>query len=132
MTPDQLDLLRKAQSSLQAAKMLADSVYPDFAASRAYYAMFYVAEAFLEGKGLAFSKHSGVIAAFGQHFVRTGEVPIEFHGFLVKAQEARHVGDYGHLHSVTSDQAKIQIARAEQFLDLAEQLLRRLLPEEKR
>jgi len=103
--------------------VLWETAYPDFAASRAYYAMFYVAEAFPEGEGLAFSKHSGVIAAFGQHFVRTGEVPAEFHRFLVKAQEARHAGDYGHLHSVTSDQAKIQITRAEQFLALARQLL---------
>ena len=36
-----------------------------FAASRAYYAMFYAAEALLQSRGLAFSKHSAVHAAFG-------------------------------------------------------------------
>jgi uncharacterized protein (UPF0332 family) len=63
--------------------MLLQGAYPDFAASRVYYAMFYIAQAFLEGEGLAFSKHSAVIAAFGQHFARTGKVPVEFHRFLL-------------------------------------------------
>ena len=38
MTPDQLDLLRKAQSSLEAARLLLKD-YPDFGASRAYYSI---------------------------------------------------------------------------------------------
>jgi uncharacterized protein (UPF0332 family) len=37
--------------------------------------MFYIAEAFLEGKGLSFSKHSAVIAAFGREFAKTQLVP---------------------------------------------------------
>lgn len=47
MTPDQAALLRKAHSSLQAAKLLAGEKLFDFAVSRAYYTMFYVAEALL-------------------------------------------------------------------------------------
>ena len=85
MTEDQQELLEKARSSLDAAKWLLKGTYPDFAASRVYYAMFYVAQAVLEGEGLAFSKHSAVIAAFGQHFARTGKVPIEFQRFLLAA-----------------------------------------------
>jgi uncharacterized protein (UPF0332 family) len=118
MTPDQLDLLRKSQSSLEAARLLLKD-YPDFAASRAYYAMFYVAEAFLEGEGLAYSKHSAVIAGFGQHFARTGRVPVEFHRFFLEAQEMRNAGDYGALHAVTAAQAEIQVSRARQFLEQA-------------
>lgn len=51
MTHEQSALLAKARKSVDAAKMLADEGMADFAISRAYYAMFYVAEAFLEGKG---------------------------------------------------------------------------------
>jgi uncharacterized protein (UPF0332 family) len=40
--------------------------------------MFYIAEAFLFGKGLAFSKHSGVHAAFETDFAKTGVVLPEF------------------------------------------------------
>jgi uncharacterized protein (UPF0332 family) len=123
MTQDQRDLLLKAQDSLAAAKVLLENGYPGFAAARAYYVRFYVAEAFLEGEGMAFSKHSAVIAAFGQHFAHTSRVPIEFHRFLLEAQELREDGDYGPPKAVTDDQASEQIARAEQFLQLASRLI---------
>ena len=55
--------------------------------------MFYVAEAFLLGKGLAFSKHSGVHAAFGEHFVKAGIVQPEFHRYLIRGMAVRHAGD---------------------------------------
>ena len=108
--------------------MAAGGTYPDFAAFRVYYAMFYVAQAFLEGEGLAFSKHSAVIAAFGQHFARTGKVPVEFHRFLLAAQDLRHSGDYGPPHAVRLDQAREQIAHGEAFLVLAEHLIGPLPP----
>jgi uncharacterized protein (UPF0332 family) len=46
---------------LQAARLLAEGGFFDFAISRAYYSMFYIAEAFLLGERLAYSKHSAVI-----------------------------------------------------------------------
>jgi len=72
MTEAQLDLLAQARESLSAAKLLLANGYPGYAAARAYYSMFYAAEAFLEGDGLAFSSHKAVIAAFGKEFARTG------------------------------------------------------------
>ena len=85
--------------------------------------MFYIAEAFLEGIGLSYSKHSAVISAFGREFARSGTVPAEFHRYLMEAQELRHSGDYGARSAVNYDQAKEQITRAGQFLELAERLL---------
>lgn len=123
MTGDQGELLQEARDSISAARVLLDAGYPGYAASRAYYAMFYVAEALLEGEGLAFSKHSAVIAAFGQQFALTGRVPVEFHRFLIEAAELRHAGDYGPRASVAADQAEEQIARAERFIQLAEDLI---------
>lgn len=120
MSPDQEELLTLAKESLEAAKILLQNGYPGFATSRAYYAMFYVAEYYLEGEEMAFSKHSAVIAAFGQHFAHTGKVPVEFHDYLIKAQEWRHKGDYGSGHDVSFDDAKLQIERAEQFIKSVE------------
>jgi uncharacterized protein (UPF0332 family) len=128
MTEDQLEFLLKARQSISAAKILLDTGYPDYAASRAYYAMFYIAEAFLEGIGLSFSKHSAVISAFGREFARTGRVPVEYHKFLIKAQELRNTGDYGGLNTVTIEQANEQIVCAEQFLELAENSIGKLPP----
>lgn len=55
------DLINKAKESLNAARHLLEGGYPDFSASRSYYAMFYSAEAMLITKNLSFSKHKTVI-----------------------------------------------------------------------
>jgi uncharacterized protein (UPF0332 family) len=126
MTKQQQALVQQARESLDAAKLLTDAGHHGFAAARAYYSMFYVAEAFLAGKDLSFSKHSGVIAAFAQHFTQTKVVPEEFHRHLIRGMEIRHVGDYDCPGSVSAEEARIQIARAQEFLELAERLLDQL------
>ncbi len=128
MTEDQLELLLKARQSICASQVLLDNNYPDYAVARAYYAMFYIAEAFLEGENLSFSKHSAVISAFGREFAKTGKVPVEYHQWLIKAQELRNAGDYGGLNIVTIEQANQQIIYAQRFLQLAENLIGKLPP----
>lgn len=130
MTPEQISLLRKAHESLRAARLLAANELPDFAASRAYYTMFYIAEAFLLGEGLAFSSHAAVISAFGREFARTRRIPVEFHRYLIDAQDKRNRGDYGIDSAITEAQAAEQITHAEGFLELAERLLGSLPPSE--
>jgi uncharacterized protein (UPF0332 family) len=121
MTPEQGLLLKKAEDSLRAAKLLSVNGLYDFAASRAYYTMFYIAQAFLLGEELAFSKHSAVLSAFGQQFARTGRIPAEFHRQLIEAAEIRNQGDYSLELILTEDKANTQITHAEQFLKLANQ-----------
>ena len=123
MTEDQRELLLKAQQSLEAAKLLLTNGFPDYATSRAYYAMFYTAEAFLEGEELSFSSHAAVISAFGREFARSNRVPVEFHRFLIEAQSLRNIGDYGRLNAITPHQAEEQIHHAEHFLELAGRML---------
>lgn len=121
--PDQLALLRKAADSLRAAKLLASQGFNDFAISRAYYTMFYITTALLLGEGLSFSKHSAVIAKFGQHFAKTGRVPVKFHRYLIEAQNSRHVSDYDLGPGLDHKETMTQISRAELFLELAEKLI---------
>ena len=123
MKPEQISLLRKAGESLRAAQLLATNELLDFAASRAYYTMFYVAEAFLLNEGLTFSSHAAVISAFGRDFARTGRVPVEFHRYLIDAQDLRNQGDYDIDSAITEAEANELIAHAQQFLELAERLL---------
>jgi uncharacterized protein (UPF0332 family) len=123
LKPEQIALLRKATESLRAAELLATNELFDFAASRAYYTMFYVAEAFLLNEGLTFSSHAAVISAFGRDFARTGRVPVEFHRYLIDAQDLRNQGDYDIDSAITEAEANQLIAQAEQFLELAERLL---------
>lgn len=123
MTPEQAALMDKARQSLRAAKLLAAEGLYDFAVSRAYYTMFYVAEAMLLGNGLAFSRHSAVISAFGQQFAKTGRVPAEFHRYLIEGQDKRNVGDYDIGPALDANEAAGEISRAQQFLELADGIL---------
>ena len=123
MTTEQQELIIKARESSDAAKLLHDQKHYGFAVSRAYYAMFYIAEAFLLGEGLAYSKHSAVHAAFGEHFSKTGRIPKNFHRYLIHAMEMRHTGDYGRASEITEEDSEQQISRAKEFLELAERLI---------
>ena len=119
MTSEQAALIKKAEESLRAARLLAKDTLYNFAASRAYYAMFYVAQAFLIEENLAYSKHSAVISAFGQRFAKTGRVPVVFHRYLIEGQETRNIGDYDTGPGLSRDQAAEQIVRTKEFIHLA-------------
>lgn len=123
MNPHQRALLDKARRSLLAARRLAADGDLDFAVSRAYYAMFYMAQAFLLSRDLRFGKHSAVIAAFGQQFAKDDEVLREFHHGLIEAQEARNASDYQVGLNLSQDDVRAQLDRTERFLQLAERTL---------
>ncbi len=116
-------LMEKALSSLRAAKLLVQQGYPDYAASRSYYAMFYIAQALLLEVDLSFSSHSAVIAAFGKEFARTGKMDARFHRYLIDAQDYRNQGDYDVGSNVTNDQSMESIGWAEEFLKESEKYL---------
>jgi uncharacterized protein (UPF0332 family) len=122
VTREQEALLAKARRSLDAARLLHSHAQYGFAAARAYYTMFYLAEALLLGEGLSFSKHSGVHAAFGQHFAKTGRVPSELQRYLIDGMAVRHAGDYSTT-PVSEAESDEQMARAERFLQVAERVL---------
>lgn len=128
MTKDQEALLCKAQETLRAAKLLAANNLLDSAASRAYYTMFYLAGALLLDKGLSFAKHGSLLAAFGQHLIKTGEVEAKFHRYLINAQDNRIEGDYSAQSNLTQTQVETMIGQAEEFLEMAERILNTLPP----
>ncbi len=68
MKEETRELLEKAERAMRATRTLLDAEDAEFAAGRAYYAMFYVAEALLHEGGLRFRKHQGVHGAFGREF----------------------------------------------------------------
>jgi uncharacterized protein (UPF0332 family) len=123
MTPEILALLDKARASHRASVLLSQQGYPDFAASRAYYAMFYTAEALLLSRGLSFSSHAAVIAAFGREFARSKDLDAKFHRYLIDAQDVRNLGDYGIGPGVREDQLQELLTWAQEFLAAAGGLL---------
>lgn len=71
-------LFDRAADAIEASDILLTNDKVDIAAGRAYYAMFYTAEALLNEKGIQFGKHGNVIAAYGQHFAKTKELDPSF------------------------------------------------------
>jgi uncharacterized protein (UPF0332 family) len=116
-------LIAKAKDSLDAARGLLRDGHPDFAASRAYYAMFYVAGALLATRGRSYSKHSAVIVAFGREYAKPGTMDARFHRWLIAAQNLRNVADYGTGMNVSREQAESVCAWAEEFIEAAEAYL---------
>jgi uncharacterized protein (UPF0332 family) len=116
-------LLDKAQQAIEAADLLVAGGKCDFAAGRAYYSMFYVAEALLFERGLEFSKHSGVHAAFGEHFAKTQTMDPKYHRYLLEAFESRLDADYGVDIVLGPEATKELLNHAREFLGAARQFL---------
>jgi uncharacterized protein (UPF0332 family) len=119
MSPDTPKLLHKASRALHAAEVLLREEEFDFAAGRAYYAMFYVAQALLRERGMRFSKHSAVHAAYGLHFAKTAALDPKFHGWLLDAYDSRIQGDYGTDWEATAKRVQEMIDQGREFLAVA-------------
>jgi uncharacterized protein (UPF0332 family) len=92
------------------------------AVNRAYYAIFYAANALLATKGLERSKHPGVIAAFRQRFVKTGLIEPEFSDFYGQSMDERHNADY-EMEMLSYETASENLDHAERFVRRIEKLL---------
>lgn len=114
-SPDVTDLLAKPDRSLAAAEHLFTHGFPEFAVGRAYYAMFYSAEALLLSRDLSFSKHSAVIAAFGQHFVKTGILDASLHRHFLEAFDLRNLADYGAVRTIEDADVHSVLENAKAF-----------------
>lgn len=123
MRPELRALLDKAIENLKAAQLLLQNGYIEIAASRAYYAMFYVAEALLLSRELVFSSHSAVVAAYGREFAKTQTLDPRFHRHLIDAEDLRHSGDYGAGPAVMREQVEQVLHEAADFIHAAEVFL---------
>ena len=88
-----LYIARAHQMLAVAARNLDDGFYAS-AVNRAYYAIFYAANAMLSTQGLPRSKHSRVIRAFRECFVKPGLFEAEYSDIYGRVMDHRHVGDY--------------------------------------
>ena len=118
-------LLEKAARAIEAAKTLLKTGSADFAAGRAYYAMFYIAEALLLEKKLSYSKHSAVHASFGKLYAKEGIIDPKFHRWLLDAFDQRIVGDYGVEAVITQADVEQIIEHAKEFLATAQPILQK-------
>ena len=120
------ELFDKAARSIQTAESLKESKDYEFIASRAYYAMFYIAEALLNEKDLSFKRHGSLHAAFGEHFVKTGIFDQKLHRWLIEAFNLRLTSDYSASTIISKEDAVGLIPQAQEFLHAARKYLEKL------
>ena len=117
-------LLNLADESHQAAQVLIDQDIVRFSAAQSYYTIFYLAQAMLASKGLSFSSHSAVVAAYGKEFAKKNILNPKFHRYIIDAQERREVGHYGaETQTVTEAQALESFQWAEEFRQAVKEYL---------
>jgi uncharacterized protein (UPF0332 family) len=110
---------------LEVAQMNLDKGFCRSACNRAYYAMFYAASALLYSKGKSLGKHSAVLAAFRQYFIKTGEFSVEVSDFYKIAFETRQIGDYERQTRFEPDILRKNLDRAREFVEEVEKWLQR-------
>jgi uncharacterized protein (UPF0332 family) len=120
--------LEKAGRSLNVAERLLEDGELDFAASRAYYAWFYVAESLLLTRGLRFTRHGQVNAQYGNLFARTGLLDPEFHRLLLRAFNLRQMADYWSDVDLVAEEILNLIHEGRRFLEAARGFLATLPP----
>ena len=112
-------LLFNAEETLQAADILLKEEFLRDAVNRAYYAVFYVAEALLNEKDLRYSKHGTVHGAFAQHYVKPKIFDEKYHKLLTRSFRRRMLGDYDEVTKFSPDEVIEIIEQAGEFLHAA-------------
>ncbi len=96
--PFERALMRKGKRALKVAMLALNAGDNDSAVSRSYYAMFDIARAALLRAGVTEDKlprtHSGVIEAFHNHAVRSGQIDRQLAAQLSRTESLRIKADY--------------------------------------
>ncbi len=118
MIPSEIQhFLNLAEESHEAAQKLMEVGSPRFSVAQSYYTMFYLVEALLLSKGLTFSSHSALTAAFGKEFAKPHLLDPKFHRYLLQTQKRREIGHYGGEHEeLTEEQARESFQWASEFI----------------
>jgi len=117
-------MIKKANETLEDAEILFSKNRFNSSSSRAYYAIFHIMQAALLTKNLTYKKHSGVISAFSQQFIKTGIFPKKFVRYIKSLRSDRETGDYSYMLVVDENKAKQDMDMAREFIEKVEEYLK--------
>jgi len=115
--------MTNAQEMIEVAKSNLGNDYYSSACNRAYYAIFYAASALLYSKGKSYGKHSAVIAAFRQYFIKTEEFAKKWSDVYEYVMSSRHTGDYELSDQLEKEQVIDVVEQAQSFVAEVEKWL---------
>ena len=105
-----------AERALDTAQINLDVGDRRAAINRAYYAILYAANAMLLTKGVERRKHSGVISAFREHFVKPRVIETEYSSVYGEALVVCQDADYAIEIPVDFDMAETALSQARCFV----------------
>jgi uncharacterized protein (UPF0332 family) len=108
--------IERARETLREADLMIEQRHYNAALNRVYYAAFYAARAALALHRVDSSKHSGVIALFQLHVVKTGAISDDVARVLPKAFTKRLQTDYGDFKEATAEEVANLRSSAETFI----------------
>ena len=119
--------LERARECLKTADVLYE--IEDFmaAANRSYYAIFHAVRAVLALDGVDRKKHSGVIAYFQEHYIKTEKFDKQYSFILKNSFLVRQESDYEDFYIISKDEVKQQMDDAKQFVAEIEHYLSQLI-----
>ncbi len=95
--------IEKAHSTFAQIETLRDASFWDTAANRLYYAAFHAVSALLIHDGHSVSSHRGVVAMFGQYYIKNGIIPLEYGKLYSQLQTMREESDYNCSYEATAE-----------------------------
>ncbi len=88
--------------------------------NRAYYAVFHALRAIVALDHFDSGKHSGIIAFFNQHYVKTGVFDKDISKMIDSCYRLREKADYDDFFLVAKDDAVIQLEKAKRIVEAIE------------
>ena len=77
-------------------------------------------------KGLDSKRHSGVVALFNEHFIKSGSLAKEVYQIITSAKAKRERADYEDYVEFAKEETEEQLKKAKEFIEAAENLLIKL------
>ena len=115
----------QAAECVEDARVLLENDRLPAAVARIYYAMFHAATAALLARAIRRRSHHAMLAAFGQTFIKTGELDERLYRDLRSAFERRQQADYEAILRIDRETTKHLLEEAMDFVDACRRLTQR-------
>ena len=121
--------LDQARECLASSEALINLNHYKDSANRSYYCIFHSMRAVLALDGFDSKKHSGIISAFRQNYIKTGKFEAVYSDIIKDAFEIRTDSDYQDFYTIAKTDVQQQIDHAKDFLKAATEYISKFLEE---
>lgn len=108
--------INHAEECLREAELLLSADEYKGAANRAYYAAFHSLRAVLILDEFDSKKHSGIIAKFGEKYLKAGIFDKRISEYISSLFRIRTASDYDDFYIISKDEAKSQLEKAKEIV----------------